>query len=132
MSWWRRILLFGVAGVVGFLVDVGALYLTAPWLGWYSGRVASFLAAASATWQINRRWAFGDAKADRRQGWKPYLRYLTSMLGGAVVNYALYVAVLQIWDSPHAPWAGVAAGSIGGLGFNFLAARFFIFGRPTA
>lgn len=129
----RRFLLFGFAGAIGFVVDVAVLYALAPLLGWYAGRVASFLAAASATWQLNRRLAFADADAASRRGWRQYLRYLASMLGGAAVNYAVYAATLHFAAIPHAAALGVALGSVAGLAVNFLTARFLIFSRaqPT-
>ena len=123
----RRFLLFCLAGAIGFLVDVGVLYAAAPFIGWYAGRAVSFLAAASATWQVNRRLAFADAAAQSRRGWRQYLRYLASMLGGAVVNYAVYAATLHFLAFGHAAAIGVALGSVAGLAVNFLTARFLIF-----
>lgn len=125
----RRFLLFCLAGVAGFLVDVAVLYAVAPLAGWYAGRVVSFIAAASATWQMNRRLAFGDAAAESRRGWRQYLRYLASMLGGALVNYAVYAATLNAIAAAHAAALGVALGSVAGLAVNFLTARFLIFSR---
>lgn len=129
----RRFLFFCLAGVVGFLVDVAVLYVTAPLVGWYAGRMVSFLTAASATWQLNRRLAFGDAAVESRRGWRQYLRYLVSMLGGAVVNYAVYAVTLQALSLRHAAAVGVALGSVAGLAVNFLTARFLIFSpeQPT-
>ena len=49
----QRLWRFGIAGVLGFVVDAGALYLLAPFLGWYGARVLSFWAAATATWLFN-------------------------------------------------------------------------------
>src|SRR6185437_12886929 len=62
----RQFLRFALAGVVGFVVDAAVLYaLLALGLGYYLGRVFSFLAAAFTTWQINRRHTFA-ARADGR------------------------------------------------------------------
>jgi len=127
----HRFALFALIGTLGFVVDVAVLYATAPLLGWYAGRVVSFLAAATATWQLNRRWTFADAAPASRQGLRPYLRYLGSMLAGATLNYAVYAATLYLAPFAHAAALGVALGSIAGLALNFLAARFLVFGRPT-
>ena len=54
----REFLSFAVVGTIGFVVDLGVLYVVAPTLGWYGGRVLSFLAAASVTWALNRRFTF--------------------------------------------------------------------------
>lgn len=122
----REFLSFAVVGAVGFVVDLGVLYLLAPTLGWYGGRVLSFLAAATVTWALNRRFTFGE----RRSGGplaREYLRYLLTMLGGALVNYGAYVLTLHWLGGPLAPALGVALGSCAGLVVNFVTARLLVF-----
>jgi putative flippase GtrA len=124
----REFLLFALAGAMGFLVDVAVLYLAAPLLGWYAARVLSFLAAATATWALNRRYAFGA----RRSGGplaREYLGYLLTMLGGAAVNYTVYVLTLHALRGPWVPALGVGLGSVAGLVLNFLSARYLVFRR---
>lgn len=126
----REFLSFAVVGAIGFVVDLGVLYLVAPTLGWYGGRVVSFIAAATSTWALNRRYTF----AERRSGssiWREYARYLLTMLGGALVNYGAYVLALHWIGGPLAPALGVALGSGAGLVVNFLTARFLVFGGAT-
>jgi len=128
----RQLLRFGVAGVIGLLVDTGVLYALAPWLGWYGARVLSFLAAASTTWWINRRWAFAAAAphAPARSAWRQYGKYLLSMSLGGTVNYAVYAITLQSLTAPGTALVGVALGSCAGLVFNFSAARWVVFRHP--
>jgi putative flippase GtrA len=125
----REFLSFAVVGTIGFVVDLGVLYVVAPALGWYGGRVLSFLAAASVTWALNRRFTF----AARHSGaiGREYLRYLLTMLGGALVNYGAYVLTLHWVGGPLAPALGVALGSGAGLAVNFLTARFLVFRGAT-
>jgi putative flippase GtrA len=120
----RQFLSFAVVGAIGFVVDVAVLYLMAPLLGWYGARVVSFLAAATATWALNRRYTFRRSQASVL---REYLGYLVTMLGGAVVNYGAYVLVLHWATGPWAPAAGVALGSCAGLVVNFLSARYLVF-----
>ncbi|RZL90065.1 MAG: GtrA family protein [Variovorax sp.] len=122
----REFLLFAVAGVAGLGVDVGVLYLAAPLLGWYVARVLSFLAAATATWGLNRRYTFSARHSGVSLG-REYLGYLVTMLGGAVVNYGVYVLVLHTLNGAWAPAVGVALGSLAGMTLNFLSARHLIF-----
>ena len=117
---------FLVAGLLGLLVDVAVLYLAAPWLGWYAARVLSFLAAATVTWQVNRRYTFADA-APHASLLREYLAYLSAMLGGAAVNYAVYVLTLHWLSGPWAAAIGVALGSAAGLVVNFVSARYLVF-----
>lgn len=125
----REFLSFAVVGTVGFVVDVAVLYVMAPLLGWYGARVLSFLAAATATWALNRRYTFAARRSDVPV-LREYLGYLVTMLGGAVVNYGAYVLVLHgatgAWGT-WAPVAGVALGSCAGLVVNFLSARYLVF-----
>lgn len=126
-----QFLRFAVVGVAGLLVDLAVLHVLAPLLGWYAARVVSFLAAASATWWLNRRFTFARrarAHATPRSIGREYLRYIASMLGGAAINYALYVLTLRGVDAAFAPALGVALGSLGGMFANFAAARYLVFG----
>ncbi|MCR6480922.1 GtrA family protein [Variovorax sp. ZS18.2.2] len=122
----REFLSFAVVGAAGFVVDVVVLYLLAPLLGWYGARVLSFLAAATATWALNRRYTF-NARSANGSVLREYLGYLVTMLGGAVVNYGAYVLVLHWVTGAWAPAAGVALGSCAGLVVNFLSARYLVF-----
>ena len=132
----RSLLLFGVAGVLGLVVDAAVLYALAPWLGWYGARALSFWAAASATWAFNRRLTFSDAAAPASRGGvaRQYLHYLAAMLVGGAVNYGVYALALarvpMPWFSPGLkPLVCVALGSLAGMGVNYASSRWLIFRR---
>ena len=120
----RQFLAFCVVGTIGFVVDVAILHALAPWLGWYGGRVLSFIGAATATWVLNRIFTFSaQAATARYSAWQQYWRYMVAMLGGALVNYLAYTLTLLWSSAPWAPTLGVAMGSIAGLAVNFISAR---------
>jgi putative flippase GtrA len=130
---WRllgEMLRFGVVGVAGFLVDAGVLLfaLHALGLGPYSGRVLSYLAAASATFVLNRAWTFGDrprSAAPVRQ----WALFVALNLVGFACNYGTYAAlVASVPLVGRYPVLGVAAGSLAGMAGNFLLSRRFVFG----
>jgi putative flippase GtrA len=127
VSAYRQFARFAAAGVVGFVVDATVLYaLLGLGLGYYLGRVFSFLAAAFTTWQINRRHAFA-AEADGRRIHE-WLRYLLAMSSGGILNYVVYGCIVALVI--HRPWLpalAVAAGSVAGLAANFLTAKFWVF-----
>jgi HAD superfamily hydrolase (TIGR01484 family) len=125
-----QLLRFACAGVAGLAVDLAVLFVTAPLLGWYAGRVVSFLAAASTTWWLNRRFTFARAPghAVARPIRREYVRYVAAMLGGAAINYTTYVLTLRGLSTPWAPALGVAFGSLAGMCANFMAAKFLVFG----
>lgn len=126
MSQMRQFLFFAITGTIGFVVDSTVLYAMADYLGWYGARCASFLTAASATWAINRKITFQEEGIKQSLAHE-YLKYIASMLGGAVVNFSIYILTINTTQSTSAPLIGVAAGSLGGLFFNFVAAKHIVF-----
>jgi putative flippase GtrA len=94
-------------------------------LGFYTGRVTSFLAAASFTWFCNRRFTFPEQRSAARAEW---MRFVAANTIGGVVNYTVY-AVLIGQGPPFTrhPGLAVAAGSLAGLVFNFTISRAFVF-----
>lgn len=126
----REFLRFALAGVAGFIVDAGVLYLAlALGCGPYIGRVVSFLCAAFVTWQINRRITF--ATRDSVSLWREWNQYLLAMSFGGACNYAVYAIAVEILPRSAArPALAVAAGSIAGMFINFLTAKLWVF-RPV-
>lgn len=126
----RQLVLFSIAGTLGFLVDAGVVSLLVNGLGWnpYGARVVSFLCAVATTFALNRRYTFAAAAGGdaRRQAGQ----YLVAMIGGFAFNYGVYallihqLAVVRAW-----PVIGVAAGSLAGMLVNFISSRFWVFGR---
>jgi putative flippase GtrA len=114
---------FCVVGTLGFLIDAGVLQALVSGLGTnpYVARIASFLAAATATWWMNRRFTFGVTRSPSRREW---FAYIGLMLLGGVINYGTYAALITNSSFARAHlWIGVAVGSIAGLVANFLSSR---------
>ena len=132
----KTFLCFCLVGVAGLLVDLSVLYAAAPVLGWYLARILSFIAAATATWWLNRNYTFtakpviknNISSIDRQASiWREYFSYLISMTLGGSVNYLTYVVTISLLSVHFAPMIGVALGSCVGLVVNFLMAKHFIF-----
>ncbi len=121
-SFWR----FGLVGVGGLFVDMAVLYAVI-WglgLGPMPAKVVSFLAAATFTWWMNRRYTFGSSGKSLVHEWASFLA--TNALGG-VVNFAVYTAiVVQPLPLAWAPAMATAMGSLGGLAFNYLGSRYVV------
>ena len=122
-----QFLRFGIAGGIGFVVDIAVLYLAmAAGANFYLGRGISFIFAVFATWQVNRNFAF---KASGSLSlWQEWWRYLLAMLGGGVINYlSSAIAVALLPPGPLTPMMGVAIGSIAGMSVNFISSKLFVF-----
>lgn len=119
----NQFLRFCVVGTIGFVIDAGILQalVVGAHADPYAARIASFLTAASATWLMNRRYAFAVRYKPTHAEW---IRYVGLMVLGAVMNYGAYALCIAFWVVARAqPWLGVAVGSVAGLGVNFTTAR---------
>ncbi len=119
---------FCVVGTIGFVADAGTLYLlmSVANLDPYTGRIFSFLFAATVTWALNRIYTFrGSAPAPRTRQW---VRFVTANTIGGALNYGVYsVLILSGGWFIEAPVLAVAVGSIAGLAFNFTVSRKYVF-----
>lgn len=123
-----QFLRFGVIGVLGLGVDTAALYFAKDvlGLGLYGGRVFSYLVAATFTWACNRRFTF--TAADAAHPIQQWAKFLAANAVGGVVNYVVYAALVTYWPLAAAyPFIGIAAGSLSGMTFNFIASKRWVF-----
>jgi len=124
----KQLAMFGIGGVIGFIVDAGVLQLLVVGLAWdrYSGRLISFLCAATATWIFNRHYTFRGPRRHTLLG--EWTRYVFAMSWGFACNYTVYWLCVYFFNF-DGPWLilAVAAGSVAGLGINFMASRHWVF-----
>jgi putative flippase GtrA len=124
----RQFMLFCVGGTIGFIVDAGILQLLVSGLAWdrFSGRLISFVTAATATWIFNRTFTFAGHR--RHSLFGEWLRYVLAMSGGFACNFVAY-STLVLWFNLDGKWliAAVAAGSVAGLGVNYAASRYWVY-----
>ncbi len=124
----RQLLFFGIAGVVGYGIDASITTLLHPYLGVYAARIPAFIAAATATWFINRSLTFGKHTSRHTSLFREYTHYLLLMVAGLVVNYGAYVvSIMLVGNIPHAVLICVAIGSLAGMLVNFVVSKKFIF-----
>jgi putative flippase GtrA len=126
----RQFLRFALVGAAGFGVDAGSLYLAVRelGLGLYLGRLMSYLAAATFTWALNRRYTF-HAQRDHIRS-REWVRYLAANTAGGLLNYGVYALLISSVESAERwPVIAVAAGSTAGLFANFVLSRRLVFTR---
>ena len=123
-----QFLRFGAVGVVGFLIDAAVLYscVFALQTDPYSGRLFSYLIAATSTWALNREFTFRDF--DRSNPNRQWAKFVAVNAIGGLINFCVYAAILVL-AQPHTliPLAAIAAGSLSGLLFNFWVSRVYVF-----
>jgi len=129
----RRFSRFLGVGALGFLVDAGifALALERFELSPYVARLAAFIAAATFTWVLNRRYTFADRRSDDRT--TEFGRYALASGVAASVNLGAYVAILWL-IGPAWPWPyiALAIGVGAGLAVNFLLYDRLVFRDPRS
>ncbi|MCW2249450.1 putative flippase GtrA [Azospirillum fermentarium] len=126
---------FGLVGVAGLAVDTAVLYalLYGAGLervaegGFLLARVPSFLAAATATWALNRCFTFRHADHGRSLV-RQWAAFVAANAFGGVVNYGAYAGCIAAGGVflDH-PVLAVAAGSLAGMFFNFAASKKLVF-----
>ncbi len=124
---------FSLVGTIGFIVDVGVLYLMMYLAGLdpFLGRLVSFLVAASVTWLLNRIYTFKGRSTGTWAG--QWARFVMANAVGWIINYGVYGALLLTSDFFYrTPVLAVAIGSLSGLAFNFTVSRKFIFKETIA
>jgi putative flippase GtrA len=119
---------FGVVGTAGFVVDNAFVY-TAHFglgIGLILAGILSFFVAGSSNWFLNRMWTFRGASKGRLH--YEWLRYLATNSAGFVINRGIYIALIATSSLCNLhPILALAAGSIGGLGVNFVMSRRIVF-----
>ena len=88
MKSWEQFFRFCLVGVLGFAVDASTLtIMLAANAGLFWGRAVSYLAAASCTWALNRRWTFDDRSSRGARQWAKFLA--VNSCGGLVNLWSL-------------------------------------------
>jgi putative flippase GtrA len=123
-----QFLQFGAVGTVGFIVDNAFVYTAhfAFGIGLILAGILSFFVAGSCNWFLNRSWTFRGASRGRIH--YEWLRYLGTNAAGFVINRGIYVALIATSTLCNLhPVLALAAGSVGGLGVNFIMSRRVVF-----
>ena len=128
-----RFLRFALVGTGGFVVTEFALYLALHLLHFdkYSGWFASFLVGVTFTWWGNRTLTFRD-RAAASGLLREWFAFLIGNSLGAGANFAVYFILVTFAPKPFCdPLLALVAGTVVGLGFNFIVSSRFVFRAPA-
>lgn len=132
MNKYKEILLFGIAGVLGYLVDVTLTYLLHDATGPYLARIPAFICAATTTWIFNRWLTFAATEKRHKSLWKEYLHYLSLMVFGLIVNYVVYaVSITILGNNKYSILICVALGSLAGMVVNYMNSKKHLYRSKT-
>jgi putative flippase GtrA len=122
-----QFVMFGMVGLVGFVIDTGTVYALRHAVGLYVAGLAAYFTAATGTWFCNRLWTFRHVGRSVR--WHvQWRRFLTANLGGFIINrgvYALLVTFVAV--AARQPVIAVFAGAVAGMTLNFNLSRKMVF-----
>jgi putative flippase GtrA len=130
-----RFLRFCIVGAGGFVVDASALALAiyGMHLDPYSGRLFSYLCAATFTWWGNRRLTFASHAAKGVAGMaSEWLRFILANGFGGLVNYTVYSLCVAFAPAPIDNYfVALAFGVASGLAINFTLSSRLVFRTKT-
>jgi putative flippase GtrA len=128
------ILRFAVIGALGMPVDAGVLWLMTHRAGLdpYSGRIVSWLCAATFTWTGNRYFTFRATRARGLSGtMREWMRFLAANAVGGLVNVGLYSTLVRFAPPPiNNLYVALVLGVLAGLVFNFTLSKKMVFRGP--
>lgn len=124
-----RFIRFGLVGCLGFVVDLGVVYVLIQLLHLdpVPSRIPAWIAAVSTTYLFNLLFTFRSIKlrqVGKRQRLRRYGLYVVSQLAGGVVNVLTYAVVISLF---RMPWSvGLVIGTLVGMVLNYLGASVVI------
>jgi putative flippase GtrA len=123
-----RMLRFGLVGFAGAAVHMGGFWLAQQFLGLGNSTAwsLSFLAAATSTWFMNRRFTFQDrARANQRDEW---LGYLAVAAFGAGAHFLTFHGAIRLipFFAQH-PALAIIPGSLASFVVTYSGASAFVF-----
>jgi putative flippase GtrA len=124
---------FVAAGGAGFVVDLIVLLVLARLfeIGPLLARAASFTAALTTTWLINRNWTFRQPAKGVDDMRRELAGYGAVALIAGSANYLVYalLVIAEISTGPYSLVVAVVAGVAAGALINYFGMRRFVFHR---
>lgn len=122
---WSYALQFAVVGASGVLVNLLALTaLLSLGIGAKPAVAFAIVLSMLSNFALNRRFTFSYAR--RGDLFRQLARYVTACSGGALINFAVTMAMLVLIPTTI-PQVAAIAGVLAGMVANFVASRFFVF-----
>jgi putative flippase GtrA len=124
----RQIILFGISGVAGYIVDASVTILLEQLVGVYVARIPAFVGAVTLTWIMNRSFTFKGYDPHHPSLLVEYAHYVSLMVAGLAVNYLTYaVSITYLQHLDYGVLVCVGLGSLAGMFVNFITSKKLLF-----
>jgi putative flippase GtrA len=123
-----QIIMFALVGALGFLVDSGVLYigLYVFDLGYYLGRLASYLTAATVAWHFHRVYTFKVQNNSNKK--RQLFSFIVLNSVGGTANYLIYAFLVAGYEAfRRDPVLAVAVGALVGMFINYYLSKRIVF-----
>jgi|HubBroStandDraft_5_1064220.scaffolds.fasta_scaffold743864_1 putative flippase GtrA len=122
-----QFVMFGMVGLVGFVIDTVTVYALRHAVGLYVAGLAAYFTAATGTWFCNRLWTFRHI--GRSDPWHvQWRRFLAANFTGFIINRGVYALLVTfVAAAAREPVIAVFAGAMAGLTLNFNLSRKMVF-----
>jgi putative flippase GtrA len=122
-----QFVMFGMVGLVGFVIDTGTVYALRHAVGLYVAGLAAYFTAATGTWFCNRLWTFRHI--GRSDLWYvQWRRFLAANFTGFIINRGVYALLVTfVAAAARQPVIAVFAGAMAGITLNFNLSRKMVF-----
>jgi putative flippase GtrA len=115
-----------MVGAMGFCWDTATVYALRGFANLYIAGTAGFAVAATANWVVNRVWTYRHHTHDAPH--KQWLRFMMANFIGFLANRGAFFTLITVNKTFYThPVLAIIAGSICGIGFNYLLSKRFVF-----
>jgi putative flippase GtrA len=123
-----QIVKFALVGALGFLVDSGILYVGLYFfdLGYYLGRLVSYLSAATVAWYFHRVFTFRMHNGKNKK--KQLFSFIVLNSIGGAANYLIYAFLIAGYVVfRRDPVLAVGVGALVGMFINYYVSKKIVF-----
>ncbi|OHD14276.1 MAG: hypothetical protein A2086_09590 [Spirochaetes bacterium GWD1_27_9] len=130
LLYFKRLVKFGIVGVLGSITNLTIFFIFVEKLKFDKNIISiiCFLVAVTQNYILNHIWTFKDKVVSKKLSLKYYIKFVASSLVGLAVNLVI-LNIVTIFI-PYQT-VGQALGILGGMLFNFISSKFFVFRKKS-
>ncbi|MFA6856834.1 MAG: GtrA family protein [Treponema sp.] len=124
---WLKILKFGATGGLGTVTNLMLFFVFADKLSLpdIPVNISCFIIACTQNYFLNLLWTFRK-QCEEKPTFRRWLQFMTSSVGGFLVNLGVYVFLTRSWEWPFKV-IPQAIGILSGMVINYLFSNYLVF-----